>query len=184
MQTVPGKNREKRRPGSRAPAFHCPGNVLLIGAEVHGGFMPWRSWDVVLGHSDRAVSAEERAWNTRFRDRTVLFGDGAGAFVISAGGDGGDGGRGLEDVIVHADGAHVDKMWINGGGSAHRPYPGRSSSAASRRRGRGTSSSRFTIPSPAAAVINSPGPRRSSARIGPPTRRSCWLATWAGRGKA
>jgi len=25
--------------------------VLLIGAEVHGGFMPYRSWDVVLGEA-------------------------------------------------------------------------------------------------------------------------------------
>jgi 3-oxoacyl-[acyl-carrier-protein] synthase-3 len=94
-------------------------NVLLIGAEVHGGFMPWSSWDVVLGRSDEPVSPEEFARNTRYRDRTVLFGDGAGAFVVSAT-EGEE--RGLEAVTVHTDGEHFDKMWVNAGGSAFRPY--------------------------------------------------------------
>ena len=94
-------------------------NVLLIGAEAHGGLMPWNCWDVLLGESDEPVSEEEFAWNTQFRDRTVLFGDGAGAFVVSAA-EHGD--RGIEDVLVHTDGAHVDKMWVNSGGSAYRPY--------------------------------------------------------------
>ena len=94
-------------------------NVLLVGAEVHAGFMPWTSWDVVLGRSDRTVAPEEHAWNTRFRDRVVLFGDGAGAFVIAAG-DGGHGG--FEDIMVQADGALADKMWLPSGGSAFRPY--------------------------------------------------------------
>ena len=94
-------------------------NVLLIGAEVHGGFMPWSSWDVVLGSSDDPVPDDEFARNTRYRDRTVLFGDGAGAFVITAGDEDQ---RGLESVRVHADGAYVNKMWVNAGGSAFRPY--------------------------------------------------------------
>jgi 3-oxoacyl-[acyl-carrier-protein] synthase-3 len=94
-------------------------NVLLIGADVHAGFMPYRSWDVVLGESDRPVPAEERAWNTRFRDRVVLFGDGAGAFVIAAA-EGED--AGIEDVLVHADGDLADRLWVRGGGSAFRPY--------------------------------------------------------------
>jgi len=95
-------------------------NVLLIGAEVHDGFMPW-DWDVVLGISDREVSKEEFDWNTRFRDRTVLFGDGAGAFVL-AGEEGGD--HGLLDVRVHTDGEFTEAMWVQGGGSAFRPYFG------------------------------------------------------------
>jgi len=94
-------------------------NVLLVGADVHAGFMPYRSWDVALGESDRVVPEEERAWTTRFRDRVVLFGDGAGAFVMTA--DEGDG-AGLEDVLVHADGNLVDRLWVKGGGSAFRPY--------------------------------------------------------------
>jgi 3-oxoacyl-[acyl-carrier-protein] synthase-3 len=93
-------------------------NVLVIGAESHGGFMPWRSWDVVLG-ADREVDEEERARNTRYRDRTVLFGDGAGAFVLCAE-EGSE--RGIESVDVCADGRHADKMWVKAGGSAFRPY--------------------------------------------------------------
>ncbi len=98
--------------------------VLVIGAEAHAMFLPWTSWDVVLGKSDRAVPEEERANNTRFRDRIVLFGDGAGAFILAAEeGDAGAGiASGLEDVMVHADGAHADKMWVKAGGSAFRPY--------------------------------------------------------------
>ncbi len=94
-------------------------NVLLVGADVHAGFMPYRSWDVVLGESDRPVPEEERAWNTRFRDRVVLFGDGAGAFVLT--GQEGES-AGIEDVLVHADGELVDRLWVKGGGSAFRPY--------------------------------------------------------------
>jgi 3-oxoacyl-[acyl-carrier-protein] synthase-3 len=93
--------------------------VLLVGAEVHGGFMPWKSWDVALGRSEREVSEEERAWNTRFRDRVVLFGDGAGAFVVCAEENEE---RGIEALAVHADGSLADKMWVDGGGSAYRPY--------------------------------------------------------------
>jgi len=100
----------------RSGQFHT---VLLVGAEVHGGFMPWRSWDVVLGRSEREVSAEEYAWNTRFRDRVVLFGDGAGAFVLS-GEETVE--RGIEAVAVHADGSLAHKMWVDAGGSAYRPY--------------------------------------------------------------
>jgi len=49
----------------------------------------------------------------------VLFGDGAGAFVVGAGtGDS----RGLLDIQLHSDGHHADKMWVPAGGSAFRPY--------------------------------------------------------------
>jgi 3-oxoacyl-[acyl-carrier-protein] synthase-3 len=93
--------------------------VLLIGAEVHGGFMPWKAWDILLGGSDRQLSAEEYAWNSRFRDRAVLFGDGAGAAVLQAGPDDGPG---LIDLQVRTDGRHWNKMWIPSGGSAYRPH--------------------------------------------------------------
>ena len=94
-------------------------NVLLIGAEVHGGFMPYKDWDVVLGRSKAKVSPEEFKRNTLFRDRLVLFGDGAGAFVVS--GDDSDE-RGIESVRAHADGKYADKLWVDGGGSAYRHY--------------------------------------------------------------
>src|SRR4028119_624343 len=57
--------------------------VLLIGSDVHTPFMPWQNnWDALLGRSDRETTAEEDAENTSTRDRTVLFGDGAGAVVV------------------------------------------------------------------------------------------------------
>jgi 3-oxoacyl-[acyl-carrier-protein] synthase-3 len=93
--------------------------VLLIGAEVHGGLQPWHSWDIVLGASDRPVGAEEYARNTTYRDRTVLFGDGAGAVVLTA--DAEDS-RGVVDVLLHTDGSLYDRLMVNAGGSAERPY--------------------------------------------------------------
>ncbi|HXV76121.1 MAG TPA: 3-oxoacyl-[acyl-carrier-protein] synthase III C-terminal domain-containing protein [Candidatus Polarisedimenticolaceae bacterium] len=95
-------------------------NVLLIGAEVHAGFMPW-DWDLLFGKSRREPTASEYEWNTRFRDRTVLFGDGAGAFVLSAVDDD-ETEAGIEAVTVHSDGVHWDKMWVDGVGSAYRPW--------------------------------------------------------------
>src|SRR5205814_6034107 len=74
--------------------------VLLVGAEVHSGFMPWHHWDFVFGRGGEAPSAEEKAWITRFRDRTVLFGDAGGACVLR----GAEGERGLLGFQVHSDG--------------------------------------------------------------------------------
>ena len=57
--------------------------VVVVGAEVHAGYLPWGdAWDIVLGHNDRAATAEERARATRHRAWSVLFGDGAGAMVL------------------------------------------------------------------------------------------------------
>jgi 3-oxoacyl-[acyl-carrier-protein] synthase-3 len=94
-------------------------HVLVVGSEVHACFMPWTCWDVLLDGSDRTLPDEEIARNSKFRGRTVLFGDGAGAFVLAAGEDDGSG---IEDVTTYADGNYVDKMWVKGGGSAFRPY--------------------------------------------------------------
>jgi len=94
-------------------------NVLVIGAEVHGGLQPWKSWDIVLDGADREVSPEEYASNTKYRDRTVIFGDGAGAVVVTPE-EGGS--RGIVDVLLHTDGTLADRLWVNAGGSADRPY--------------------------------------------------------------
>lgn len=48
--------------------------LLLVGAEVHSGYMPWQ-WNHIFGKSDEKPTEEEWAFNTRYRDRTVLFGD-------------------------------------------------------------------------------------------------------------
>lgn len=98
-------------------------NVLLIGAEVHGGFMPWRCWDILLEDADRELPAEEFEWNTRFRDRVVLFGDGAGALVLSASnGNEQAEKKGLIDLLLHTDGNLAEKLYTPAGGSAYRPY--------------------------------------------------------------
>ena len=94
--------------------------ILLIGAEVHTPFMPWEDgWDVTIGRSDREVTAEERARNTGIRDRTVLFGDGAGAVVIEAMDEDG---RGLLTSKLYTDGSNIEALYVPGVGFKHRPF--------------------------------------------------------------
>ena len=94
--------------------------VLLVGAEVHSGFMPWPNvqYEYMYGRSDVPPTPEEYAWNTRFRHLTVLFGDAAAAVVIQAA----EGDRGVLDHDLHADGADYEKLYVPGTGFKHRPY--------------------------------------------------------------
>jgi 3-oxoacyl-[acyl-carrier-protein] synthase-3 len=92
--------------------------LLLVGAEVHSGFMPWaRDWDIVLGKRQGRPSDDDWAFSTRYRDRTVLFGDAGGAVVLEAG----DGEKGLLDVRLHTDGSFAQKLYVPSG-FAWRPY--------------------------------------------------------------
>lgn len=97
----------------------CGRRVLLVGAEVHGGFMPWSCWDVLLEGSQREISRDEFEWNTRFRDRVILFGDAAAAVVL---GSSDEDSRGVQDVVIHTEGELASRMWVPAGGSAYRPY--------------------------------------------------------------
>src|SRR4030095_9638514 len=94
--------------------------VLLVGAEIHSGFLPWNApqWEHLYGRSDTPPTPEERAWNTRFRHLTVLFGDAGAAVVLKAQ----EGTRGIVDQILHTDGADYDKLYVPGTGFKHRPY--------------------------------------------------------------
>ncbi len=92
--------------------------VLLVGAEVHSGFMPWTRWDYLFGRGGEPPTEEERAWVTKFRDRTVLFGDAGGAAVLR----GEEGDRGLLGFKVHSDGAAFDGLYVPACGFAQRPY--------------------------------------------------------------
>jgi len=92
--------------------------VLLVGAEVHSGFMPWRNWDFLFGRGGQPPTPEERALNTRFRDRTVLFGDAAGAVVMR----GSEGDRGMLGYQLHSDGTNFQDLYVPGVGFAHRPF--------------------------------------------------------------
>lgn len=104
--------------------------VLLVGAEVHTGFMPWTraNWDFMLGRGETPPTPEELAWNNKFRHLTVLFGDGAAAVVLQAAADGASGAgagerpRGLLDHELHTDGRDFDKLYVPGTGFKRRPY--------------------------------------------------------------
>jgi len=91
-------------------------SVLVVGAEAHAGFMPWRDWRVLDG-SERADPREfEQA--TRHRDFAVIFGDGAGALLIERSSTPG---TGLLSVDLHSDGRHSDELSIPAG-FRRRPY--------------------------------------------------------------
>ncbi|MHB8418381.1 MAG: 3-oxoacyl-ACP synthase III family protein [Myxococcales bacterium] len=95
--------------------------LLFVGAEVHSGFMPWEEpqFDLLFGkEGGRAPDEQHRAWNTQFRDRTVLFGDAAGAVVLRAH----EGESGLLGFRLHSDGAPYDQLYVPGCGFANRPY--------------------------------------------------------------
>ncbi len=94
--------------------------VLLVGAEVHVGFMPWTvaNWDYMLGTSAVPPTPEEFAWNSKFRHLVVLFGDAGAAVVLKAS----EGERGVLDHILHAAGADYEKLYVPGTGFKHRPY--------------------------------------------------------------
>ncbi len=92
--------------------------VLLVGAEVHTGFMPWTQWDYLFGRGGQPPSEVEKAWNSRFRDRTVLFGDAGGAVVLR----GEEGERGLIGFKLHSDGENFESLYVPACGFAQRPY--------------------------------------------------------------
>jgi len=93
--------------------------LLVIGADVHTPLMPWqRGWDITIGREDREVTPEEFAFNTRYRDRTVLFGDGAGAVVVEASEDGE---RGLVASKLYTNGSNIGALYMRGG-SHRRPW--------------------------------------------------------------
>jgi len=95
--------------------------VLLVGAEVHIGFMPWtrENFAYAIGESETPPTKEEWDWNSRFRHLVVLFGD-AGAAVVLRASD--DGSRGALDHELHGAGADYEKLYVPGTGFKHRPY--------------------------------------------------------------
>jgi len=96
--------------------------VLLVGAECHASLFPWTDaeWAVLFGESEGPVSDWAREWGTAQRDRAVIFGDGAGAFVLEAN-ESGDG-RGFVGFRMRTNGREWDKLYVPGGGSASFPY--------------------------------------------------------------
>lgn len=94
--------------------------VLVVGAEVHAGYLPWgETWDIVLGRSERRPTAEEWERNTEHRAWSVLFGDGAGAMVLRR--DERDD-VGVIASVLRTDGSHFELIVVPGLGSLRRPY--------------------------------------------------------------
>ena len=93
--------------------------VLLIGADVHTPLMPWhKGWAVTVGGADREITPEEFEFNTRYRDRIVLFGDGAGAVVIEARENGE---RGFVASRLFTNGSNMEALYMKGG-TRTRPW--------------------------------------------------------------
>lgn len=95
--------------------------VVVIGTEVHGGFLPWdeASWDVVLGRRDEPISPQQYERNTKYRSWSVLFGDGAGAMVLHRGISPDEG---VLSTAMHSDGSHFELIMVPGSGFLNRPY--------------------------------------------------------------
>jgi 3-oxoacyl-[acyl-carrier-protein] synthase III len=93
-------------------------SILIVGAEAHAGFMPWRDWDVLEGTSSRRPSDADWERATRHRSLAIIFGDGAGALLVERSERPG---TGLLSVDLHADGRHFDKLVINAGFNT-RPF--------------------------------------------------------------
>ncbi len=97
--------------------------LLLVGADVHTPFMPWENgWDVTIGRGDGNVTPEQYAENTAIRDRTVLFGDGAGAVVVEASENGE---RGILATKLFTDGSNIEALYLKGVGFRMRPFVSR-----------------------------------------------------------
>lgn len=93
--------------------------ALVIGAEVHAGYLPWGdTWDIVLGRSDRTPTEEEYVRNTEHRGWSVLFGDGAGAMVLESRNDA----PGFLASRLHTHGDHFELIIVPGLGFRRRPY--------------------------------------------------------------
>lgn len=96
--------------------------VLLIGADVHSPFMPWHNgWNVALGTEEREITPDEYAANTAVRDRTVLFGDGAGAVIVEGVADG-EQKRGLLASKLFTNGGNIEALYVPGVGFKRRPF--------------------------------------------------------------
>jgi 3-oxoacyl-[acyl-carrier-protein] synthase-3 len=96
--------------------------VLLVGTDVHSALMPFsdRTWAMLEGRDEGPLSAEDYAWNSRFRNLLVLFGDGAGAMVFRASDE--DDGKGILGAKLFGDGRHQDILTVPGLGSSRRPF--------------------------------------------------------------
>lgn len=94
--------------------------AVVVGAEVHSGYMPYGdSFDILRGESEAEPSEADYAEATAARGWSVLFGDGAGAFVLQ------HDERpevGFQATDLHSDGANFDLIHVPGLGFVNQPY--------------------------------------------------------------
>jgi 3-oxoacyl-[acyl-carrier-protein] synthase-3 len=107
--------------------------ILVVGAEAHGAFMPWKNWDYLEGRGG-AFDPADYAHATQHRGYAIIFGDGAGALVLERldGAEPHESGRqngwGLLAMDLHTDGRYVDQLYIQAGFRG-RPYNADAASA-------------------------------------------------------
>lgn len=90
--------------------------ILFVGGEAHAGFMPW-DWDALEKKEKPTQEAYDFA--TKHRGVSVLFGDGAGAWILEPS-DHQD--AGLIGVSTHSDGRAIEQVWIPGGLFSQKHY--------------------------------------------------------------
>jgi 3-oxoacyl-[acyl-carrier-protein] synthase-3 len=83
--------------------------ILVVGAEAHAAFMPWKDWDLLEQESSRRPSVADYERATKHRGLAVVFGDGAGALLLERTERNGVGLLGLD---LHSDGGQSDEMNI------------------------------------------------------------------------
>ena len=93
--------------------------VLLVGADIHAGFMPWVDWDVVRSGVAKPIAPEALARANKHRGLAVIFGDGAAAMVLRKSDDPN---RGFIDAELHSDGRMFDNIYVPGVGFRQIPY--------------------------------------------------------------
>jgi len=93
--------------------------VVVVGAEVHRGYMPYGdSLDILLGLSDADPTAADYERATASRAWSVLFGDAGAALVLTAG----DNDSGFIGSALHSDGTLFELIHVPGPGFIHQPW--------------------------------------------------------------
>lgn len=100
--------------------------AVVVGAEVHAGYLPFGTGLDVLRGLRPEPTAEDRAMATASRGWSVLFGDGAGALVLGPGAAGGGTGGGSPSGVLasrlFSDGEDFELIHVAGVGFRHQPY--------------------------------------------------------------
>jgi 3-oxoacyl-[acyl-carrier-protein] synthase-3 len=110
--------RELGRPGIPALDLRAQCTGFVYGLSVADAFIRSGQYRTILlvGVEIQSTGIDP---TTRGRDMAVLFGDGAGAAVLTAT-DEADG-RGVLSTHIHADGRHAEMLWAEFASSKHHP---------------------------------------------------------------